>query len=185
MGVTSPERRKAVKPFWPLPDGADIENIATCLYEQPYRELHYAALDLLERDVKKASESWIELYGHLLCHHQWWDSIDRIASKLVGVHFARFPRLIPKYHEKCMASDDIWLQRTCLLFQLHYKSALDKGLLERTIQALRDSNEFFIQKAIGWILRQYARTYPDWVRGFVERTPLKPLSRREALKHFG
>lgn len=185
MGIASPERRKVLNPFWPLPEGADIEQIAPCLYEQPYRELHYAALDLLERDVKSAPESRIGLYGHLLVQHQWWDSIDRIASKLIGPHFARFPHLIPKYHEEWMSSNDIWLQRTCLLFQLHYKSALDEGLLKRTIEVLRGSDEFFIQKGIGWILRQYARTNPDWVKNFVDRTSLKPLSRREALKHFG
>ncbi len=184
LGVTSPDRRAAIRPFLQIPPGVDLEKLAACLYQQEYRELHYAALELLERDAKKAPEQRIQLYEQLMEQSQWWDSIDWIASKLLGTHFRRFPHLIPQYHAQWMDSDDIWLQRCCLLFQLHYKTALDEELLLRTIEALRFSNEFFIQKAIGWILRQYARSNPDWVRELTACIDLKPLSRREALKHL-
>jgi 3-methyladenine DNA glycosylase AlkD len=67
---------------------------------------------------------------------------------------------------------------------LSYKSKTDLELLLEVILNLNKSNEFFIQKAIGWVLRQYARTDADWVRYFVEENQLKPLSKREALKHI-
>jgi 3-methyladenine DNA glycosylase AlkD len=69
-----------------------------------------------------------------------------------------------------------------LLFQLKYKSATDFDLLKRYIINLSESKEFFVQKSIGWVLREYAKTYPDAVIKFVERNKLKPLSKREALK---
>jgi 3-methyladenine DNA glycosylase AlkD len=83
-----------------------------------------------------------------------------------------------------MASPVFWHQRLCILFQLGYKSKTDLVLLVQVILALNTSKEFFIQKAIGWILRQYARTNANWVCEFVEENELMPLSKREALKHI-
>ena len=76
------------------------------------------------------------------------------------------------------------MQRVCLVFSLGYKDKTDTDLLAKNIQSLRTSKEFFIQKAIGWALRQYARTDPNWVLDFVENNALAPLSKREALKHL-
>ena len=78
----------------------------------------------------------------------------------------------------------MWLQRSGLLFQKKYKQATDNKLLAKYIQHLSSSNEFFIRKAIGWILREYAKTNAEWVKNFVETNSLSPLSKREALKHF-
>jgi 3-methyladenine DNA glycosylase AlkD len=79
----------------------------------------------------------------------------------------------------------MWLQRSSLLFQKKYKQATDTKLLSKYIKHLSSSNEFFIRKAIGWILREYAKTNPEWVKRFVEsNSDLSPLSRREALKHL-
>jgi 3-methyladenine DNA glycosylase AlkD len=78
----------------------------------------------------------------------------------------------------------MWLNRTTLIFQLNYKSKTDEGLLFACIEKQIDSKEFFIRKAIGWALRQYARTNPESVVVFVDAHNLSPLSRREALKHF-
>jgi 3-methyladenine DNA glycosylase AlkD len=85
-----------------------------------------------------------------------------------------------------LISGNIWLQRICLIYQLTYKQATDTDILTRNIFYLCDSKEFFIQKAIGWALRQYARVNPDWVREFVlqNHDNLAALSRREAVKHL-
>lgn len=84
--------------------------------------------------------------------------------------------------ERWRCSDDFWLRRTCILFQLGYKSETDFDLLKDIIRENLGSKEFFINKAIGWSLRQYTRVDPDGVRAFVAETPLAPLSAREALK---
>jgi 3-methyladenine DNA glycosylase AlkD len=84
-----------------------------------------------------------------------------------------------------MASGNFWLQRVCLVFQLNYKGKTDRDLLANVIIPLAGSKEFFIQKAIGWALRQFARYDADWVRDFVATNNLAPLSKREAMKHIG
>ena len=81
-------------------------------------------------------------------------------------------------------SDNMWTNRSAILHQLKFKQETDADLLFRIIQQHSTSNEFFIQKSIGWALREYAKTDPDLVMSFVEKHPLKPLSKREALKHF-
>lgn len=81
-----------------------------------------------------------------------------------------------------MKSGNIWLQRCALLFQLKYKKETDTTLLSDTINILLGSKEFFINKAIGWILREYSRTNPEWVIAFTEKTALNSLSKREALR---
>ena len=79
----------------------------------------------------------------------------------------------------------MWLQRSSLLFQNKYKSKTDTELLSNYIIHLSPSKEFFIQKAIGWVLREYAKTNPDWVVAFVSNHALPSLSKREAMKHLG
>ena len=81
-----------------------------------------------------------------------------------------------------MTSGNMWLQRTCLLFQLHYKEETDKMLMDSIIMSLNTSKEFFIQKAIGWALREYSKTDAQAMINFVENNELAPLSKREALK---
>jgi 3-methyladenine DNA glycosylase AlkD len=102
----------------------------------------------------------------------------------VGVHFQRFPDVREKYLAKWRKSEDFWLRRTCILFQLNYKEETDFDLLCEIIRENLGSKEFFINKAIGWSLRQYARTDPLAVKKFVKAAPLQPLSRREAMKHL-
>ena len=80
------------------------------------------------------------------------------------------------------ASGNIWLQRTAILFQLKYKQETDTTLLASTIRQLCHTDEFFLNKAIGWALREYGKTHPDWVLDFTEKTVLHPLSRREGLR---
>jgi len=101
---------------------------------------------------------------------------------LVGAYFKHFSDEKQTVIDKWLASENIWLQRTALLFQLKYKDQVDTSLLKYVITRLLGSNEFFINKAIGWILREYSKTNPTWVAAFVAETDLHPLSKREALK---
>jgi len=114
----------------------------------------------------------------------WWDSVDVIAPKILGAWFKLYPEQIKPAIAQWLKSDNIWLQRSCLLFQLKYKEKTDTQFLTSVIDQLKDSNEFFIKKAIGWVLREYAKTDSEFVKEFVNSRQLSSLSRREALKHF-
>lgn len=118
----------------------------------------------------------------MITHKSWWDTIDFIASNLVGAYFKHFPEVKVNTIKKWLASENIWKQRTALLFQLKYKDQLDTSLLKYIIISLLGSDEFFINKAIGWILREYSKTNPEWVLSFTAENKLDKLSQREALK---
>ncbi len=106
-------------------------------------------------------------FEYLLVTKSWWDTVDTIATGAVGVHFKRYPIVRRKYLPRWRKSDNFWLRRSAILFQLSYKSDTDFALLCDIICENLDSKEFFINKAIGWALRQYARIDPQAVRDFV------------------
>jgi len=185
FGIQKPQRVVIYKGFFaanglPAPD--ELESVVKALWNLPQREYQYFANTLLEKFINKVDKEFIETYEWLLLEKSWWDTVDLIAAKLVGGHFKRFPELIGPMTEKWMASGNMWLQRSALLFQLKYKSQTDTELLFRYILQLSASKEFFIQKAIGWMLREYSKTDADTVVHFVESHELAALSKREALK---
>lgn len=164
-----------------LPDGEDLKTLARLCFEDDHREMHYFALQTVEKALKKQPPGFIEFLEELILSRSWWDTVDWV-NKLVGLHFRQFPELTKPVTERWMASGSIWLQRVCLIFQLTYKEKTDAGLLFDYARRLARSKEFFIQKGAGWALRQYSKTDPEAVRQFVENTPLAPLTRREALR---
>lgn len=121
----------------------------------------------------------------MVTHKSWWDTVDFIAAKLMGEYFTKFPEQRAIYVKKWIDSNNIWLQRCALLFQLKYKENLDTALLGAVINSLLGSKEFFINKAIGWILREYSKTNPNWVMEFANKTALGNLSKKEALRWIG
>lgn len=185
FGIKSPERREITRDFLNvngLPAVQELSEITRELWQLPQREYQYVIMDILGKMAKKAEKERINLYEYLVINKSWWDTIDFIASNLVGVHFQKYPEQINLYTEKWMESGNLWLQRTALLFQLKYKKETDTKLLTDYILKLQGSKEFFINKAIGWILREYSKTDADWVIEFVNKNQLAPLSHREALK---
>ena len=110
--------------------------------------------------------------------------VDGTVENKGGTHFKRYPAVKKKYLARWRKSENFWLRRTTILFQLGYKKETDFDLMCDIIRENLDSKEFFINKAIGWALRQYARTDPKAVKKFVKVTPLHPLSWREAMKHL-
>ena len=128
---------------------------------------------------------FIKTLEYLIVTKSWWDTVDSLAGGTVGIHFLRFPEVREQYLARWRASKNFWLRRTTILFQLGYEQNTDFDLLCDIIRENLGSNEFFINKAIGWALRQYARTDPKAVKKFVNATKeLNPLSRREAMKHL-
>jgi 3-methyladenine DNA glycosylase AlkD len=185
FGIKSQERRDLKKEFlqkYGLPGPEMLPLITKECWDLPQREYQYFIMEVQERLAKKAEKERIDLYEFMILKKSWWDTVDYIASNLVGVHFQKYPDLIYPVTEKWMATGNMWLQRTSLLFQLKYKKKTDVTLMTNYIQRLQGSKEFFINKAIGWILREYSKTDSDWVRHYVEKQSLAPLSRREALK---
>lgn len=187
FGIPSPLRREILRAHirtHGLPPTSGLEAITRECWEQPEREFQYFIMEVLGRMAKKAEPERIELYEFMAVNKSWWDTIDYIASNLVGVHFRKYPGLIKPKTGEWMDSGNIWLQRISLLFQLKYKSETDVDLMTEYIERLLGSREFFINKAIGWILREYSKTDPGWVMGYVEKNKerLAGLSRREALK---
>jgi 3-methyladenine DNA glycosylase AlkD len=167
-----------------LPPINQMHATITQLWQQPERECQYFAMMMLEKKIKSADESIIDLLELMIVNKSWWDTIDMIAPKLAGMYFKNYPHQINIIIEKWMHSGNFWLQRACLLFQLKYKSATNQELLFDLINRLSGENEFFIRKAIGWALREYSKTNPKAVLQFVNNHDLKPLSRKEALKRI-
>ncbi|MBO3725704.1 DNA alkylation repair protein [Actinomyces bowdenii] len=125
----------------------------------------------------------LALYEHLLRTGRWWDLVDE-ASHAVGLVVLAHPAAAARMRAWALDSD-LWVRRSAIICQLQHKEHTDLDLLRDVIEANQDDDEFFIRKAIGWALRDYARTDGEWVRAFVEAHPrLSPLSRREALKHL-
>ena len=165
-----------------LPQLADLDSILRDLWALPQREFQYAANGLLEKFERQLPPEFIETLEYLLVTKSWWDTVDTIAAGTLGVHFKRYPKVRKKYLAKWRKSDNFWLRRATILFQLGYKKDTDFELLCDIIRENLGSQEFFINKAIGWALRQYTRVDPQGVRNFVAATPLQPLSAHEALK---
>jgi 3-methyladenine DNA glycosylase AlkD len=184
-GIKTPVRREIQKPFLIksyLPPKIDVEGIVRILWNKSQREYQFFAQELVFKYKKEFAKGDIALLEYIVTHKSWWDTVDFIAVKLIGAYFSLYPEQLDSYIEKWLASGNIWLQRSCLLYQLKSKDKMDTIRLEHIIQRLLGSKEFFINKAIGWILREYSRTNPLWVTKFVANHDLANLSTKEALR---
>lgn len=188
FGIRSLKRKEVFREYIKMYPGSVTPDralrFAHSCWELPERELHYCAVELLAKFASKLDVSDTAHIENLVLHHSWWDTVDAIASNILGPHFRKYPEHKNEMINRWMQSESMWLHRCCLIFQLKYKSQTDVALLERVILALKSSPEFFIQKAIGWSLRQYARTDPEFVLNFTQKHTLSNLATREALKHL-
>ncbi|WP_274555679.1 DNA alkylation repair protein [Streptomyces spiramyceticus] len=188
LGIPTPERRvlsRTVLSGLPRPDEADCTAIALRAWDLREREYHYFAVDYLRRHVARCSSGFLPVVRHLVVTTPWWDTVDTLAAHVVGPMVAADPEL-KAVMDAWIEDANLWVARTALLHQLRYKEATDAERLFG--YCLRQSRhaDFFIRKAIGWSLREYAKTDPAAVRDFVEgsRDRLAPLSVREALKNL-
>ncbi|WP_421868950.1 DNA alkylation repair protein [Marinoscillum sp.] len=185
FGIKSPIRREITKPFLTkdnLSEQSELTEIIQSLWNQPEREFQAFGLDLSSKYVRRLDASCINLFEYMTVHKSWWDTVDFIATNLMGPYFKKYPDQLPVRTEKWLQSENIWLQRCAILYQLKWRNDLDTERLTKTIQRLKDTKEFFLNKAIGWILREYSKTNPEWVLHFVNTTELNSLSKREALR---
>ncbi|WP_087972477.1 DNA alkylation repair protein [Oceanobacillus rekensis] len=187
LGIRTPIRRKLTKQFIKengLPQKKELKDVIFMLWDLPEREYQKAALDILEKAKKELTKDDLPWLSSLIVKKSWWDTIDVLSPHIMGYMFSNNDELIHSFADKWIEDENIWLQRSALLYQLNYKDETDEERLFRYILRRANSDEFFVQKAIGWILREYAKTRPESVKTFVANHYLKPLSKREALKHL-
>ena len=212
LGVKSTERRAALKPFLAQArkdPHADWSFVASC-WAYPQREFQYAGIDYLLAMKKKLTVADLPRIKTLMTGKSWWDTIDALDPVVYAIvkvdraeaaaaggagsagnadgdvgRTARAGRSAAVATMRDWARDEnFWVRRAAIIHQLSAKADTDAELLAEIIEANLGSDEFFINKAIGWALRNYARVNPDWVLDFVASHDLAPLSKREALKHL-
>lgn len=185
FGMKTPVRREATKPFLQkdyLPSKNELALLLKTVWERPERDFQMFGLDLMAKYKNKLSKEDIGLLEYLITNKSWWDSVDFIASTMVGAYFIKFPNEIQSVIPRWMKSESMWLKRTCIIFQLKYRDKVDLKLLSTVIIKCLGSKEFFINKAIGWALREVSKTNAEWVIDFANKYELSGLSRREALR---
>ncbi|MBK7167446.1 MAG: DNA alkylation repair protein [Candidatus Microthrix sp.] len=158
---------------------------AAACWEEPEREFAYVACDVLRTQAPRLEPRHLDAVRSLLTARSWWDTIDPLATRTVGTMVRTNPELVGTM-DRWVHSDDFWLARTAILHQLLFGEATDAQRLLSYCEARAGDDEFFIRKAIGWALRQYARVDPAAVRTFVvaHDGELSGLTKREALKHL-
>lgn len=189
LGIQSKNRKDAQK-YWihSLKKETDKTirwKIIRALFEQKEREFHYVAIDYLNSWPKKfySSSDATELEW-ILTHQTWWDSVDTIASNYLGKWAHQFPKESRNLFEKWRKTDHFWLHRSCLIYQLKYKDAVDIPYLESCIAQFYPNNQFFIQKAIGWSLRELSKRFPEETVRILTNYPITGLAKREASKYL-
>jgi 3-methyladenine DNA glycosylase AlkD len=188
-GVTSPER-KTLQKKWLQHIPKDLsqsqrKELVLLLWNHPMREVHYVACDWINSWKKEQLNSHDhELLFHLMTHNAWWDSIDSLAPGVFANYIRWFPEQGQTIIENWRRNENFWLRRSCIIHQLKAKQEVNEGLLYSLILENINDKEFFIQKAIGWSLRQYAKYNPTSVKKFVSNQPLSNFAKREATKHL-
>lgn len=185
FGIATPERRQLMGPYlksWRQSSKIDWQ-LLTNLWQTDYRECQYVALDFLKSSQKQLIFEDVERMLPMIQTKQWWDSIDCFDQLLgtIGLSDARVGSLMLQWAE----ADDFWLRRIAIDHQLGRREQTNEQLLAAIILKNKRETNFFIKKAIGWALRDYSKTNPEWVKKFIEQNKdqLQSLSIREAMKH--
>lgn len=186
LGIKTPLRKELEKELLKEKSKEALidKDFVKMLWNYEYRELQYVGLDYLVKQKKKLQKEDINFIKDLIITKSWWDTIDLIASHLVGELCKKYPELIDEYILDWSKDSNMWLRRTAILTQLKFKSDTKTDILEKLIQANIEDEEFFIRKAIGWALREYSKTNKEWVSEFVANNRLSKLSEKEASKYL-
>lgn len=186
LGVPSPKLKLALRAAQPgRLDQAELTAVSRRLWRIPEREYQYAACALLSRFSKVCGPDFLAVAKDFIVTKSWWDTVDTLASHTVGTLVHKHSQLVTTMDE-WVRGDNLWLARTAILYQLGYKEATDADRLFRYALIKADHPDFFMRKAIGWALRQYAWVAPEAVRAFVlaHEAKFSGLTKREALKNL-
>lgn len=184
FGIQTPIRRSLYKDILSEAKKKKVIdwNLLDQAWDHPHRELDYFVCDYLKTMQQFLTYDDVPKLMTYAKSHQWWDSIDSLDRTFGKIADARIPKLMLEFS----LSEDFWIRRIAIDHQLGRKNETDTELLAQIIQNNFGSTEFFINKAIGWSLRDYSKTNPDWVRSFVQehKAEMAPLSIREASKYI-
>ena len=183
LGIGSVKRREISAQFFREIDKKspfDWDFVFEC-FRRDEREYVYLACDYMFRCKDRIDECDFEKIEQIALIKPWWDSIDSIVP-VVGFLCKKYPALIDRFIIPWSQGSEKWLIRISIIFQLKYKKDTNLELLSEVILQNNGTKEFFINKAIGWALREYSKTDFEWVTDFVNRNQLSNLSKREALK---
>lgn len=183
LGIKNPKRKILQKDFVSKNKDHIDWSIVKKLLKEEEREFYYLALDYLKERKAILKIEDFEKIQFLICYKSWWDSVDTISPLLVAQLVSTFPQLKDKVIE-WSKTDNIWLQRSALIYQLKYKEDLDKEILVKVIDNTKNTKDFFVEKAIGWILREYSKVNKLWVKDFINNNYLPPLSKLEGSKYI-
>lgn len=191
LGLPAPTRRQAVRPLLPLLASAPAEHllaVAEALWDQPQREYQAVAIDLLAHHWRTLHEPHVPALLQLAQRKAWWDSVDGLAG-VVGDVLRRHQLHTPgplAVMEQAVGAPCRWVRRIAMLHQLGWRAATDAPRLWAFARQLAPESDFFIRKAIGWALRDYARHDPAAVAAFLAEVKphLAPLTYREASRHL-
>ena len=186
LGVAAPERNKLYKKYFPEAKKTKIidwDFVDTCWEKEP-REYQYVAANYLKAMQSYLTKNDLPKLERLVVTKSWWDTVD-ILDRVVGSLVANHPEL-EEVLLKWSLSDNIWLRRVAIDHQLLRKEKTDVQLMEKILLNNLDQPEFFINKAIGWALRDYSKTNPEWVSSFIEKNKerMAELSIKEASKYL-
>jgi 3-methyladenine DNA glycosylase AlkD len=188
LGLTAPVRRsltRAALAGLPKPAEDDLREVALTCWARDEREFQLFAVDYLIKHGGVLTPGFLATLAELITRKSWWDTVDLLATRSVGGLVSRHPVLVARMDE-WSREDNLWLVRTAILHQLNYGAETDTARLFGYCAAQAGHRDFFVRKAIGWALRQFARTDPEAVRAFLSEQEgrLSPLSVREAAKHL-
>ena len=186
IGIKTPERRKIFKNFfkeYKNEEKIDWEFVNKC-WENKYREFQYIAADYLKNMKDKLTIDDIPKFKRLILEKSWWDTIDNLDMTIGAL--ALKDSNVNKILLEWSLDENIWLRRAAIDHQLLRKEKTNTELLEKILKNNLGQNEFFINKAIGWALRDYSKTNPEWVKNFIEENKEKmaKLSIKEASKYL-
>ena len=190
IGIRTPERRKIFRDFFKeykkeqgKSGKIDWDFINNC-WKNEYRELQYSALDYLQAMKNILTDKDIPKLKALALSKSWWDTIDYFDMIIGGIAL-KYPK-VNDIILQWSTDENIWLRRIAIDHQLLRKEKTDTELLGKIIKNNFGQTEFFINKAIGWALRDYSKTNPKWVREFIEKNKDKmaKLSIKEGSKYI-
>jgi 3-methyladenine DNA glycosylase AlkD len=188
LGITAPDQRalnRSVLDRAGRPTEVDLRDVARACWLRDEREYQYFAVRLLRRYVGVCEAGFLDVVRPLITTKPWWDTVDELAAHVVGPLVATYPGLVATMDD-WSGEENMWLVRTAILHQVRYRETTDSERLFRYCAAQAGHRDFFVRKAIGWTLREYAKVAPGAVRAFVDaHSELSGLSRREALKNVG
>lgn len=185
LGIKKSETTPVMKALFKLglPNTKEaVKALVNDCFAQPEREYHYIGMIILNKKEKLFGATDLDYLEQLITTHSWWDSVDTISPNIVGSIVLREREAGEAIMRMWNQADNFWLQRASLLHQLKYKGHMNEVILTEFILNTKDEQEFFIRKAIGWVLREYSKTNAIFVTDFVAMHQLSPLSEREALK---